>query len=102
MLLETACLVGFLFACGTFLILRRSFVQILFGFVILGNAANLLVLALSGSPNGKRVYVAAQFGKHYPRRSWTVPLLSALGILIGVMAVAFAVAMVAAIVSGTV
>ena len=59
MLLETACLVGFLFACGTFLILRRSFVQILFGFVILGNAANLLVLALSGPPEGKRVPIVS-------------------------------------------
>jgi multicomponent Na+:H+ antiporter subunit C len=52
-LLETAFLVGILFTCGTYLVLRRSFVQVLFGFVILSNAANLLVLALSGSPIGK-------------------------------------------------
>jgi multicomponent Na+:H+ antiporter subunit C len=52
-LLETAFLVGILFTCGTYLVLRRSFVQVLFGFVILSNAANLLVLALSGSPAGK-------------------------------------------------
>ena len=59
MLLETACLVGFLFACGTFLILRRSFVQILFGFVILGNAANLFLLIVMGRPGVAPFYGAA-------------------------------------------
>ncbi|WCJ57843.1 NADH-quinone oxidoreductase subunit K [Fontisphaera persica] len=53
MQLETAILVGVLFACGTYLILQRSFVQILFGFVILSNAANLLVLSMAGLPDGK-------------------------------------------------
>lgn len=51
--LETAVLVGVMFACATYLILQRSFVKILFGFVILSNAANLLVLTMSGPPDGK-------------------------------------------------
>ena len=51
---ETAILVGILFACATYLILQRSFVKILFGFVVLSNAANLLVLGMSGSPDGKQ------------------------------------------------
>ena len=50
---DTAILVGVLFGCGTYLVLQRSFVKILFGFVILSNAANLLVLAMSGEPTGK-------------------------------------------------
>jgi multicomponent Na+:H+ antiporter subunit C len=50
---DTAILVGVLFACGTYLVLQRSFVKILFGFVILSNAANLLVLAMSGEPSGR-------------------------------------------------
>jgi multicomponent Na+:H+ antiporter subunit C len=58
MLLETALLVGVLFTCGTYLVLRRSFVRILFGFVILSNAANLLVLSMSGSPTGKAEPIA--------------------------------------------
>ena len=48
MQIETALLVGMLFAGATYLILQRSFVKILFGFVILSNAANLLVLSMSG------------------------------------------------------
>jgi multicomponent Na+:H+ antiporter subunit C len=52
MQVETALLVGVLFACATYLILQRSFVRILFGFVVLSNAANLMVLGVSGVPDG--------------------------------------------------
>lgn len=53
MQVETAILTGVLFAAATYLILQHSFVKILFGFVILSNAANLLVLSMSGRPDGK-------------------------------------------------
>lgn len=53
MQIETALLVGVMFTCATYLILQRSFVKILFGFVILSNAANLLVLSASGRPDDK-------------------------------------------------
>jgi multicomponent Na+:H+ antiporter subunit C len=53
MQLETSLLIGVMFTCATYLILQRSFVRILFGFVILSNAANLLVLSMSGNPRGK-------------------------------------------------
>jgi len=53
MQIETALLIGALFAGATWLILQRSFVRILFGFIVLSNAANLLVLAMSGRPDGK-------------------------------------------------
>lgn len=53
MVLETAILVGFLFACASYLLLQRSFVRILFGFIILSNAANLFILSMSGNPEGK-------------------------------------------------
>ncbi|MEM6886129.1 MAG: NADH-quinone oxidoreductase subunit K [Verrucomicrobiota bacterium] len=53
MVLETAILIGLLFSVATFLILQKSFVRILFGFIILSNAANLFVLSMSGSPDGK-------------------------------------------------
>jgi len=53
MQIETALLIGVLFTCATYLILQRSFVKILFGFVILSNAANLLVLSMSGPPDGR-------------------------------------------------
>src|SRR5690606_3569495 len=51
--LETALLIGFLFAAAVYLILQGSFVRILFGFLVLSNAANLFVLAMSGTPDGK-------------------------------------------------
>jgi len=60
MQLETAILVGVLFACGTYLILQYSFVRILFGFVVLTNAANLLVLSMSGNPAGKAAPIAGE------------------------------------------
>ncbi len=53
MQLETALLVGVMFAVATYLVLQNSFVKILFGFLILTNAANLVVLAMSGRPDGK-------------------------------------------------
>lgn len=53
MQLETALLVGVMFTVGTYLVLQRSFVRILFGFLIITNAANLVVLAMSGRPDGK-------------------------------------------------
>lgn len=53
MQIETALLVGVLFTVATYLILQRSFVKILFGFLILTNAANLFVLAMSGRPDGR-------------------------------------------------
>ncbi len=58
MVLETAILVGLLFAVATYLILEGSFVRILFGVVILSNAANLFVLAMSGSPDDKESPIA--------------------------------------------
>ena len=57
---ETAILVGALFAISTYLILKKSFVQILFGFVTLTNATNLFILSMSGPPDGKRSPVLAE------------------------------------------
>lgn len=53
MLLETAILAGVLFGFGIYMVLQSSFVRILFGFVLLSNAANLVVLAMSGNPGGR-------------------------------------------------
>ncbi len=53
MMWETALLVGLLFGAACYLVLQASFVRILFGFILLSNAANLFILAMSGSPTGK-------------------------------------------------
>lgn len=53
MQIDSAILVGFLFGAGVFLILQTSFIRLLFGFSILTYAANLMVLVMSGAPEGK-------------------------------------------------
>jgi len=61
---DTALLVGFLFGSAVYLILSGSFVRILFGFLLLSNAANLLVLAVSGDPAGRTPPLADIAGPH--------------------------------------
>ncbi|QIG38930.1 Na(+)/H(+) antiporter subunit C [Microbacterium sp. 4R-513] len=39
-----------LFACGVYSILERSLTRVLIGFLLLGNAANLLLLVVMGQP----------------------------------------------------
>ncbi len=60
MQIETAILVGALFTISTYLLLQKSFVRILFGFVILSNGANLFILSMSGRPDGKRAPVLSE------------------------------------------
>jgi multicomponent Na+:H+ antiporter subunit C len=55
--IDTVLLVALMAGVATYLILSRSFVRILFGFVILSNAANLAILAVSGDPSGRDVPV---------------------------------------------
>jgi multicomponent Na+:H+ antiporter subunit C len=65
MLLETAILAGLLFGFATYLVLQPSFVKILFGFILLSNAANLVVLSVSGDPTGKHAPVLSPGGGPY-------------------------------------
>lgn len=39
-----------LFACGVYLLLERSLTRILLGFLLTGNAVNLLLLVIGGAP----------------------------------------------------
>ena len=49
----TALLVGFLFALATWLILHRDWLRILFGVMLIGHGANLVILSSSGDPREK-------------------------------------------------
>ena len=51
--LDTAVLVAVLTAGSIYLCLSRRFLRMLFGFLLLSNAANVAVLAVSGDPTGK-------------------------------------------------
>ena len=48
MLLVTSILVAALFAAGTYMMLRRSFFEILIGVAMLSHGTNLLLIAMSG------------------------------------------------------
>jgi multicomponent Na+:H+ antiporter subunit C len=48
MILATAILIGILFACGVYALLRRSLVRVAFGLLLLSHAANLLVFTMGG------------------------------------------------------
>ncbi|MBA0127395.1 multisubunit sodium/proton antiporter, MrpC subunit [Haloechinothrix alba] len=47
--MSLALVVGVLVAGGTFLVLQRGMVRIAFGFVLLGHAANLVLLSAGGA-----------------------------------------------------
>lgn len=52
--LETAVLVAVVTGGAIYLCLSRRFLRVLLGFLLLSNAANLVVLSMSGDPSGKR------------------------------------------------
>ena len=49
---------GVLFACGVYAMLERSLTRVLIGFLLLGNAANLLLLVVMGQPGAAPFYGA--------------------------------------------
>ncbi len=52
--LDAAILVAVFFGAGVWLCLSRQFLRLLFGVILLSNGANLVLLAISGAPEGKR------------------------------------------------
>lgn len=53
-----ALLVGMLFAASVYLMLSRTLVRYLFGLVLMGNAANLLIFAVGGLSLGEPALIA--------------------------------------------
>lgn len=53
MIVLLAATIGLLFACGVYLILRRSMVRMIFGLVLISHAVNLLVFAAGGLVRGE-------------------------------------------------
>ncbi|MEM0983487.1 MAG: NADH-quinone oxidoreductase subunit K [Planctomycetota bacterium] len=43
-----ACTIGILFATGTYMLLRRSFVKLIIGLGLIGHGANLLIITAAG------------------------------------------------------
>jgi multicomponent Na+:H+ antiporter subunit C len=55
--LDTAVLVAVLAGGAVYLCLSRRFLRVLFGFLLLSNAANVVVLSMSGDPTGKQAAI---------------------------------------------
>ncbi len=85
--LDTAVLIAVLFGAGLYLCLSRRFLRVLFGFLMLSNGANLVLLSVSGDPTGKR---AATVGEDAPPIPAVDPLPQAL--ILTAIVIGFAVA----------
>ena len=53
MALLLAITVGCLYACGVYMLLRRSMVKLVIGLILIGHAANLLIIAAAGVARGR-------------------------------------------------
>lgn len=51
-------LMGVFFAAGIYLLLERSLTRVLLGLILMGNGANILILAMSGGGGRSPLYVA--------------------------------------------
>jgi multicomponent Na+:H+ antiporter subunit C len=83
--------VGALYACGVYLLLRRSIVKMVLGLVLLGHAANLLIMAAGGIMRGRPPIVAAEATALLPPYADPLPqalVLTAIVIGFGVQAFA--------------
>jgi multicomponent Na+:H+ antiporter subunit C len=52
-----AIIVGLLYGAGTYLILRRSLVKVIFGLIFLGHAANLLIFTIGRLTKGAPAFI---------------------------------------------
>ncbi len=76
MTLLMALLVGVLYAAGTYLILRRSMVKVIFGLIFLGHAANLMIFTVGRLTKGVPAFVPE--GASVPPAPFADPLPQAL------------------------
>lgn len=87
-----AIFIGFLTATGCYLILRRTFMRLLLGVLLLSQAANLLILTASGLGPGSSPIIAADARSLPPGHADPLPQALVLtAIVIGFATIAFAV-----------
>ena len=91
MVLLLAITVGALYACGVYLMLRRSIVKMVLGLVLLGHAANLLIMAAGDVMRGRPPIVGDDATALFPPYADPLPqalILTAIVIGFGVQAFA--------------
>jgi multicomponent Na+:H+ antiporter subunit C len=81
-------LAGVMFACGTYLVLRRNLLKFAFGLILFGNAANLTILAAGRVTPGRPPLVpegayelAAPFGNPLPQALVLTAIVIAFGLI---------------------
>ncbi|MBX3120164.1 MAG: Na+/H+ antiporter subunit C [Fimbriimonadaceae bacterium] len=95
MTIVLAVVVGILFACGLYLMMRRTLVKLLLGLALIGNAANLMIFVSAGLTRGAPPLIGA--GETAPPKTYADPLAQALiltAIVIGFGVLAFTLALV--------
>jgi multicomponent Na+:H+ antiporter subunit C len=91
--MSTAILVGVLAAGGVFLILQRGLIRIAFGIVLLGHAANLMLLAAGGTfrreaPIADQIAAVQAAGDPLPQAFVLTAIVIAFGVVIYMVALA--------------
>ncbi len=90
-----ALMVGLLYGCGLYLLLRRSIVKVVVGLILLGNGTNLLIFTAGGLVRGRPPLVPSDATSVPPPYADPLPqalILTAIVISFGVLV--FAVALV--------
>ena len=77
---------GVMFATGIYLLLERSLTRVLLGIVLIGNGANLLILATGGIPGLAPLYVAGTPAEDYSDPLPQALILTAIVITFGISA----------------
>ncbi|HDR89659.1 MAG TPA: cation:proton antiporter [Bacteroidetes bacterium] len=88
-----AILVGILFTAGVYLLLRRSIVKFIIGFIFISNATNLLVFMASGLLAGAPAFIRDEGGEKIIMADPVPQALVLTAIVIGLGITAFTLAL---------
>jgi multicomponent Na+:H+ antiporter subunit C len=89
-----AILIGFLYAAGLFMMMRRSIVKLVIGLAILGHAANLLIFTAAGMARARPPLLEAGGGLPGPVADPVPQALILTAIVIGFAVLGFAVVLI--------
>lgn len=84
--------IGALVSCGVYLLLERTLTRMLLGLLLIGNAVNLLIVAVSGPPGNPPVRGAGTSGKPTADPLAQAMVLTAIVITMGIAAFVLALA----------
>jgi multicomponent Na+:H+ antiporter subunit C len=102
MLMAVAVVIGLLYTAGLYLMLRRNVVRLVFGLILLGHAANLLIFTAGGLIRGRPPIVPVGSSSLPPTVADPLPQALVLtAIVIGFAVVAFAAVLVHRVIDRT-